>query len=67
MKKEGLKFILNENGKGGELEINGLSSEHIAYAVGLIAMAIEEKSGVSQDKWLDAISKTNEAIRSTNK
>ena len=67
MKKEGLKFILNENGKGGTLEINGLSSEHIAYAVGLISMAVEEKSGVSQDKWLDAISKANEAMRSINK
>jgi hypothetical protein len=64
MEKKGIEFIFNEGeGKGATLEINGLADEEIVYAIGMLAMTLEERSGISQRKWLSMISDTNEAIR----
>ena len=62
MTKRGLKLTFKKDG-GTDLEINGLSEEEIAYAVGMIAMSIEENTGLPQSEWLKMVSDTNEKMR----
>jgi len=62
MTKKGLKLIFKKEG-GGDLEINGLSSDEIAYTIGMIAMVLEETTGKTQSEWLKIVSDTNEAMR----
>jgi len=61
MKKKGLQVVFKDKG-GGTLEINGLAPDEIAYAIGMIAKALEDKTDRPQSEWLKMISDTNDAM-----